>query len=311
MCKHFSYLLLILVISAVATFSVSACDATGSCDKCAKDSEFSWNPENKYVTTQLSRFYALDHEIELAYKAGDAAKTKALANENLDLAKVYRCNWNYGNAIHDSNRFLGLLSLKSGELDNAADYLLRSGKTTGSPQLNSFGPTLDLANELLKQGKREAVTAYLGDIQSFWKMNGGLVEEWLAEIKNGETPELGRITRREPSALENVWWWFTLLWPLIVSAVVLYWQKQKISRKLLFFVVSASASYISVLIAGAIGGGVFVLFVNSLAAKLAFTYFLSGVTLLLPLAVVFLIWKRFSNVRGISADPSINPDAAL
>lgn len=309
MLKHVSQFLLALAFSAAATFSVVACDATTSCDKCAKESEFSWNPEDKYVTTQLRRFYALSDEIVSAYKAGDVVKVKALASEDLELAKIYRCNWNYGNAIHDSNRFLGLLSLKGGDLDKAADYLLLSGKSTGSPQLNTFGPTLDLANSLLKQGKRDVVLTYLGDVQSFWKMNGGLLEEWLEKIKKGETPELDRFAEREPSTLEKIWSWLTLLWPLIVSVAVLYWKKEDIARRVLFFVVSVSASYISVLIVGAIAGGLFPVVVDSLAKRSAFIYILSGVALVLPLAVAVFVQKRFSMAQRMSADPSSKTDA--
>jgi len=113
----------------------------------------SWNPENKFVTDRLKRFYALDDQIKAAYAANDSAGTGKLATEYLELANTYRCNWNYGNAVHDANRYLGLISLKKGDTDAAIVYLREAGKSTGSPQLDTFGPELDLANELLKLRK--------------------------------------------------------------------------------------------------------------------------------------------------------------
>ena len=53
------------------------------------------------------------------------------AKEFLELAAVYRCNWNYGNAIHDANRYLGLASLRAGKVDEAAKFLVLAGKSTG------------------------------------------------------------------------------------------------------------------------------------------------------------------------------------
>ena len=92
--------------------SALACEADTPCDKCAKESEMSWNPDNKYVSERLNHFYALDNLIKSAYEANDLSTSAKLAHEYLNLASTYRCNWNYGNAIHDANRYLGLISLK-------------------------------------------------------------------------------------------------------------------------------------------------------------------------------------------------------
>jgi hypothetical protein len=117
--------LILLVIAVFASRPLSACDRNVPCDKCAKESEYSWNPDNQYVTARLKRFCDLDEQISAAYKANEFGKAKDLAKESLELAAVYRCNWNYGNAIHDSNRIMGLISLKRGDVDTAVDYLLK------------------------------------------------------------------------------------------------------------------------------------------------------------------------------------------
>jgi hypothetical protein len=220
-----------------------ACDNDVPCDKCAKESEFSWNPSNQFVSARLSRFYRIDDEIAAAYKANNFDKVKELGKENLELASVYRCNWNYGNAIHDTNRILGLVSLKSGEIDEAASYLIKAGKSTGSPQLNTFGPNLDLANELLKRGKVDAVKTYLIGIKSFWEMNNGQIDSWLAQIEKGDKPVLDRFAANKPGPLLIFVLWLIAVWPLILSAIFLYAKRTRIKRKVVYSVSAALSGY--------------------------------------------------------------------
>lgn len=65
---------------AFATSALS-CEADSSCDKCSKDSEMSWNPENRYVSERLKRFYSLDGLIKSTYEANDLATATSLAND--------------------------------------------------------------------------------------------------------------------------------------------------------------------------------------------------------------------------------------
>jgi hypothetical protein len=159
-------------IFAFAT-SVLACEADVPCDRCERESEMSWNPANEHVSERLRRFYSLDDLIRSAYEAKDLSTAAGLASDYLALASVYRCNWNFGNAIHDANRYLGLISLENGDLAGAGAYLLKSGKSRGSPQLDSFGPDLSLGDALLQAGEIEPVKLYLSEIKTFWKMDNG------------------------------------------------------------------------------------------------------------------------------------------
>lgn len=293
-------LLAIVVFAATPLF---ACDTNVTCDKCAKESEFSWNPNNQFVTARLNRFYSLDEQIKTAYKANDFGKVKELAKENLGLAAVYRCNWNFGNAIHDTNRVLGLVSLKSGDIDTAADYLLKAGKSTGSPQLNSFGPELDLANELLQLGKVDAVKSYLKDIKSFWEMDNGQVDAWLAEIEKGGKPQLDRFTGNKPGPLLLVVFWLATAWPFIVSIAFLYAQRKRITRKLLFFVIAVPSGYAVMYVGNwMIGYGIQAIMssMENLSKTTIFlvSYLPLGIVLLLPVLTVFSLARFFhSNVR--------------
>ena len=186
-------LLLVITLALLSKFSVAApCDENVECDKCAPASEFSWNPDNSFVTDRLSRCYELSNLLDATYSEGDYEVDDQLANEYLKLASVYRCNWNYGNAVHDANRILGSIPLQSGDLAEAERYLLESSHSTGSPQLDSFGPKLDLADALLKAGAQKSVAIYLENISSFWRMNNGVIEDWLTAINQGEEVSLHR-----------------------------------------------------------------------------------------------------------------------
>jgi hypothetical protein len=218
------------------------------CDKCAKESEFSWNPDNQYVTPRLERFYRLEEMVRAAYESRDEAELSARANEYLDLASIYRCNWNYGNAVHDANRYLGLASLRSGNVEQAVMFLLRSGKSTGSPQLNSFGPDLNLAGELLKQGQVGPVRAYLVDVKRFWKMDNGQIDQWLAALERGERPELNRFAAMMPPLWMLLLWLVVITGPAIVALFLMYIGRRTLRRKVLFLFVAMSAGYVSLIL---------------------------------------------------------------
>ncbi|HMF36252.1 MAG TPA: hypothetical protein VKF17_06415 [Isosphaeraceae bacterium] len=61
----------------------------------------------------------------------------------------------------------------------------------GSPQLNSFGPSMSFAREMLEAGEREPVLEYLNLCRSFWKGDEGRLDRWTREIKEGRIPDFG------------------------------------------------------------------------------------------------------------------------
>jgi hypothetical protein len=70
--------------------------------------------------------------------------------------------------------------------------LLRaSGATTGSPTLDSFGPNMLLARDLLEAGEDEAVLAYFEQCRVFWKMGGDKLDRWSQDVKDGLLPDFG------------------------------------------------------------------------------------------------------------------------
>jgi hypothetical protein len=46
-----------------------------------------------------------------------------------------------------------------------------------------------LAKELLEKGERETVLAYLQSCAKFWEMGGDRLQNWMATIRGGGTPD--------------------------------------------------------------------------------------------------------------------------
>jgi tetratricopeptide (TPR) repeat protein len=137
------------------------------------------------------RFYNLDDLGKAALAAGEYDKARRYAGELLAAAPRFPKNWNYGNALHLGNLVLGRLALRDGKLKEAEAFLAASAETPGSPQLDSFGPNMALAKELLEKGRRRAVLDYFSACRRFWKHDGGLLDEWSREVKDGKVPDFG------------------------------------------------------------------------------------------------------------------------
>jgi hypothetical protein len=147
------------------------------------------NPEQK--------FYMLGDLTQYAFNAGKPEKAIEYANLLLTTAAKYKDNWNYSNAIHRGHTILGLLSLQVKDKNNkkelkesrkfAKQHLLASGAVRGSPQLNSFGPSMDLAKALLADGEKDTVIAYLKSCRRFWDSGELSLDAWIKEIQNTGT----------------------------------------------------------------------------------------------------------------------------
>jgi hypothetical protein len=125
---------------------------------------------------------------------GDRAAAESQAQEVLAMAPKYAKDWNYGNALHYGNLALGHLALQHGDRRAAVARLLAAGDTPGSPQLDSFGPRMSLARELLLAGERDAVLDYIDRTLRFWSMSWGTGTVWKIAIRLGFTPGFGSHT---------------------------------------------------------------------------------------------------------------------
>ena len=147
-----------------------------------------WEKALNLTTEEIKKFYMLEDIAKVAFEAGDLNKAETYATELLHKSSQYK-NWNYGNAIHHGNLILGRLALKSDELEKAKKYLIEAGKTTGSPQLNSFGPNMMLAKELLNKGEKDVVIEYFELCGNFWKNDRGRLKQWTDTVKKDDIPD--------------------------------------------------------------------------------------------------------------------------
>ena len=142
------------------------------------------------LSTESQRDALLQSLAKVSLAAGKTQKAKEYAEKMLSQNSP---GWNYGNNIHYGNIILGKIALASNDIEQAKKHLIEAGKTPGSPQLNSFGPDMSLANELLQKGEKDAVLEYLQLCSKFWKREGYLqkLQKWSAEVKEGKIPNFG------------------------------------------------------------------------------------------------------------------------
>jgi len=143
------------------------------------------------ATNEVERFYAINAAAKNALQAGNVQEAEALANELARLAPKYTNDWNYGNAIQGANQVLGRIALSKGDVAEAKKRLLASAESKGSPQMNSFGPNMQLAKALLEKGEKDVVLDYFQRCGKFWKMGEDRLAAWTASVKKGEIPEFG------------------------------------------------------------------------------------------------------------------------
>jgi tetratricopeptide (TPR) repeat protein len=143
------------------------------------------------ATSEIERFYALNRASKNALQAGNVQEAEALANELASLAPKYASDWNYGNAIQDSNQVLGRIALSKGDVAAARKRLLASADSKGSPVMNSFGPNMQLAKALLEKGERDVVLDYFQRCGKFWISGKDRLAAWTASVKKGDIPEFG------------------------------------------------------------------------------------------------------------------------
>lgn len=139
-----------------------------------------------------TKFYELTRSTTAAYLKGDGDRAKSLAFELVKEAESWKKDWNYGNALHVGNLVLGLVALDSADLVEAKKRLVAAGRTPGSPQLDTFGPNMLLAERLLAKGETATVLEYFDLCSKFWK--SGLNDElptWVTAVKAGKAPDFG------------------------------------------------------------------------------------------------------------------------
>lgn len=142
---------------------------------------------------QRDRFNDLPDAAQAAFEAGEYQQSESLSREALDLAVRPEYVKNNADAIHYGNIVLGRLALQRGDVSSASAYLLKAGdlEPNSSPHLDTFGPNMMLADELLQKGEREAVLSYFDRCAKFWEMDEGRLASWRSKVRSGQEPDFG------------------------------------------------------------------------------------------------------------------------
>lgn len=145
------------------------------------------------------RLLGLRAAAERALAWGNLEDSEALARQLLELAERFRKDGYYGNAVHHAHTVLGRVELARGNPAAAELALLESGRTPGSPQLNSFGPSMELAEELLEMGRSDAVLEYFELCRVFWcpdhrdrpgtEQTREILQGWIDTVRDGGVPD--------------------------------------------------------------------------------------------------------------------------
>jgi len=62
---------------------------------------------------------------------------------------------------------------------------------TSSPAMETFGPNMSLAKDLLEKGEKDTVLKYFAECRSIWTSNDGKLDKWAGQVKAGEIPDFG------------------------------------------------------------------------------------------------------------------------
>ncbi len=143
------------------------------------------------LSDELQRSSILPRLGKVAFAAKDIEKAKSFAALMLKVSNDKAEDWNYGNRIHHGNNLLGRIALASGDVEEAKKRLLKAAQTPGSPQLGSFGPNMQLADELLKAGETEVVLECFDLCEKFWEMGEEKLGDWRTSVKAGKQPNFG------------------------------------------------------------------------------------------------------------------------
>ncbi len=120
-----------------------------------------------------------------AFKIGDFAGAAQLAKIHLQSSDR--------NAVQRANTLLGRVALRAGDLAGGKQRLLDSAKPEAARDVSISGPTMVLAKELLEKGERDIVIQYLENCMPLWPRGETFLQNWIADIQAGKTPNFGSL----------------------------------------------------------------------------------------------------------------------
>jgi tetratricopeptide (TPR) repeat protein len=145
----------------------------------------------KDASSARERLHDLPEVAQAAFEAGEYSRAAEYSEEALDLAAQPEYSSDKADALHYSNIVLGRIDLRQGDSRDASAHLLKAAAITGNPHLDTFGPNMILAKELLDKGNQQSVLAYFDLCSKFWKDDDGKLAAWRAAVLSGKSPDFG------------------------------------------------------------------------------------------------------------------------
>jgi tetratricopeptide (TPR) repeat protein len=141
--------------------------------------------------TPEKRFYALGAAAKECFAAGRIEDAEKYAQELMALLPSFQANREFGGAMSDANLVLGRIVVRKGNVEEAKRYLLAAGQSPTTPQLENYGPNMNLAKDLLAKGERQVVLNYFVLCRKFWLNGGAQLDQWSQQVRDGNTPDFG------------------------------------------------------------------------------------------------------------------------
>ncbi len=141
---------------------------------------------------EKEQFYKYHEKLHESYLSHEFELLETQVHEYLKIAEDFKDNWNYGNALHRSYIYLGLIALSKNKLKEAENYLMLSAQKT-SPQIKTSGPNMLLASKFFELGEKEIFNKYLKACKKIWWWACRTKWYWECRrsIRRGEIPNSG------------------------------------------------------------------------------------------------------------------------
>lgn len=97
--------------------------------------------------------------------------------------------WMAWDIYRSTHLLLGRIHLVMNDLDSAGLHLVQAGEAPTTPALESYGPDLSLARDLLTLGANGPVLKFLSALGTRWKAGKSRTETWEMDIRRGVVPK--------------------------------------------------------------------------------------------------------------------------
>jgi hypothetical protein len=141
------------------------------------DPEAEWVPHLREIAGQT------------AFALGELDRARAHAEQML-VGNVGEVAETRGDAAHNGHMLLGRIALRSDDVDRARVHMILAGEAGVTGMVPLVRPDMRLARDLLARGELDVVIRYLTLCQALRERVP--VDDWIAEIRAGRIPDLGR-----------------------------------------------------------------------------------------------------------------------